>query len=265
MATGVRRGWPDVSMSGRSRNRSKAKWTVWGFRSLRRGSSCSTPKRGGAPCHTGMMNGSASNSPSLTQRRKDQTKLEISRCAAELFVLRGENPVTADDIAHEAGIGLRTFYRYFRTKEDAVRPILANGIDEWLRSIASSSPGTPVVQVLESAARVALNSPAATPDAIALIRQLQRIIPGDPALQNVWLSLVNDTETALVLVLRELMGPGADPLEVRLLAIAANTAQRMAVAAWVDGESPAYGDGSPAEVAVRCIRILTAGLGHMST
>lgn len=212
-----------------------------------------------------MMNGSASNSPSLTQRRKDQTKLEISRCAAELFVLRGENPVTADDIAREAGIGLRTFYRYFRTKEDAVRPILANGIDEWLRYIASSSPGTPVVQVLESAARVALNSPAATPDAIALIRQLQRIIPGDPALQNVWLSLVNDTETALVLVLRELMGPGADPLEVRLLAIAANTAQRMAVAAWVDGESPAYGDGSPAEVAMRCIRILTAGLGHVST
>ena len=76
-----------------------------------------------------------------------------------------------------------------------------------------------------------------------------------------WLSLVDDTETALVLVLRELIGPGADPLEVRLLAIAANTAQRMAVAAWVDGESPAYGDGSPAEVAVRCIRILTAGLG----
>lgn len=78
-------------------------------------------------------------------------------------------------------------------------------------------------------------------------------------------SLVNDTETALVLVLRDLMGPGADPLEVRLLAIAANTAQRMAVAAWVDGESPAYGDGSPAEVAMRCIRILTAGLGHVST
>ncbi|BBE46725.1 MULTISPECIES: hypothetical protein [Rhodococcus] len=79
------------------------------------------------------------------------------------------------------------------------------------------------------------------------------------------MSLVNDTETALVLVLRDLMGPGADPLEVRLLAIAANTAQRMAVVAWVDGDSPAYGDGSPAEVAMRCIRILTAGLGHVST
>ncbi|MGK2242712.1 MAG: hypothetical protein ACI9JD_005302, partial [Rhodococcus sp. (in: high G+C Gram-positive bacteria)] len=51
------------------------------------------------------------------------------------------------------------------------------------------------------------------------------------------MSLVNDTETALVLVLRDLMGPGADPLEVRLLAIAANTAQRMAVVAWVDGDS----------------------------
>jgi hypothetical protein len=73
-----------------------------------------------------------------------------------------------------------------RTKEDAVRPILANGIDEWLGYIASSSPGTPVVQVLASAARVALNSPAATPDAIALIRRLQRIVPGDPALRNAW-------------------------------------------------------------------------------
>lgn len=65
-----------------------------------------------------------------------------------------------------------------------MRPILANGIDEWLGYIASSSPGTPVVQVLASAARVALNSPAATPDAIALIRRLQRTVPGDPAIRR---------------------------------------------------------------------------------
>ncbi|WCT00649.1 hypothetical protein [Rhodococcus qingshengii] len=49
------------------------------------------------------------------------------------------------------------------------------------------------------------------------------------------MSLVNDTETALVLVLRDLMGPGADPLEVRLLAIAANTAQRMALSRGLTG------------------------------
>ncbi|WP_257237621.1 hypothetical protein [Rhodococcus qingshengii] len=146
-----------------------------------------------------------------------------------------------------------------------MRPILANGIDEWLGYIASSSPGTPVVQVLASAARVALNSPAATPDAIALIRRLQKDCSWRSGASERVVSLVNDTETALVLVLRDLMGPGADPLEVRLLAIAANTAQRMAVVAWVDGDSPAYGDGSPAEVAMRCIRILTAGLGHVST
>ena len=223
-------------MSGRSRNRSKAKWTVRGFRSRRQGSSCSTPKRGGAPCHTGMMNGSASNSPSLTQRRKDQTKLEISRCAAELFVVRGENP---SDCRRHCTRGWNRTSHVLSILPDEGRccePILANGIERMARVYR-----VPVRRIRllcrcwNLPPAFALNSPAATPDAIALIRQLQRIIPGDPALRNVWLSLVDDTETALVLVLRELIGPGADPLEVRLLAIAANTAQRMAVAAWVDG------------------------------
>lgn len=62
------------------------------------------------------------SSPSLTERRKAATRMEIARAAAGLFVKRGLKATRAEDIAQAAGIAPRTFYRYFATKEEAVAP-----------------------------------------------------------------------------------------------------------------------------------------------
>lgn len=66
-------------------------------------------------------------------------------------------------------------------------------------------------------------------------------------------------------MLARLVGPGADALEVRLAAAAATDAIRVALEAWAATDAPASGPGSPAELAVRCLRELTGGmrlLGH---
>lgn len=107
--------------------------------------------------------------PSLTERRKAETQLEIARTAATLFAERGA-AVTADEIARASGVALRTFYRYFRTKEEAVVPLLANGVREWLDDLATppaDAEALPVREVLERAARRSL-TPADEPATEAL-------------------------------------------------------------------------------------------------
>ncbi|MFJ6751170.1 TetR/AcrR family transcriptional regulator [Streptomyces sp. NPDC091266] len=202
--------------------------------------------------------------PSLTERRKADTQMEIARTAAALFAERGAT-VTAEEIARTAGVALRTFYRYFRTKEDAVAPLLAVGVRQWIDSLAAQATGpdaAPVRAALEQAARQAL-TPADEPAAEALrrTRGLLRAMPASPALRAVWHRVHHDSEEALMPVLAQLTDAGQ--LEVRLAAAAANTAMRVAVEEWAAGDGPASGPQGPADLVARGMRALTAGLPEL--
>src|SRR3954466_6067058 len=64
--------------------------------------------------------------PTLTERRKAQTRREIAGPALALFARQGYDGVSAETIAEEAGVSLRTFYLYF-TGKDAVLPLIVTG------------------------------------------------------------------------------------------------------------------------------------------
>lgn len=51
-------------------------------------------------------------------RTPSTTHAELSHLALRLFMDRGFDATTIDDIAREAGIGRRTFFRYFPSKND---------------------------------------------------------------------------------------------------------------------------------------------------
>jgi AcrR family transcriptional regulator len=58
--------------------------------------------------------------------RSAQGRAEVRRdlvaAAVRLFHRQGYEDTTVDDIAAAAGVGRRTFFRYFRSKEDAISP-----------------------------------------------------------------------------------------------------------------------------------------------
>ena len=89
------------------------------------------------------------SAPSLTERRKAATQLEIAKAAARLFADRGADAVTAEEIARQAGVAVRTFYRYFRTKEDAVAPLLTVGAGHWRALLAAADPQEELLDALE--------------------------------------------------------------------------------------------------------------------
>lgn len=51
-------------------------------------------------------------------RRRATSRLELERVAFALFAEKGFEQTTVDDIAAAAGIGRRTFFRYFASKND---------------------------------------------------------------------------------------------------------------------------------------------------
>jgi TetR/AcrR family transcriptional regulator, regulator of mycofactocin system len=57
----------------------------------------------------------------LREQRLEATISEVERVALRLFDERGFVNVTVEDIASEAGISVRTFYRYLHTKEDVLQ------------------------------------------------------------------------------------------------------------------------------------------------
>lgn len=203
--------------------------------------------------------------PTLTERRKAETKWEIARRAAQLFSERGAADVTAEGIADAAGVSLRTFYRYFRTKEEAVTPLLTGGVRQWLDVLEAAPAELSVAEALERAVRTAL-APAGLHsqeqlEALLTAKGLLRAMPGDPALHAVWLRVHAETEEALIPVLTALVREDTDPLDVRLTAAATNVAMRMAMESWAATDTaPDDAERGPAALAVRCLRGLTAGL-----
>lgn len=61
-----------------------------------------------------------SNPPGLRDRKKAQMRLAISNVATRLFVERGFEQVSVDEVAVAAGVSRKTVFNYFPRKEDLV-------------------------------------------------------------------------------------------------------------------------------------------------
>ncbi|MFE3799785.1 TetR/AcrR family transcriptional regulator [Nocardia tengchongensis] len=199
--------------------------------------------------------------PTLAERRKQETRMDIARTAARLFAEYGTAAVTAEQIASESGVALRTFYRYARTKEEAVEPLLATGAQRWLELVAAGPHRLPTLPELEAAIQTSLTFDGALED-LETTRGLIHAMDDDPALRTLWHRINLEGERDLFRVLTDLGGPTADPLQLRLLAAAAAGAIRIAVEQWASADASPTGEGSPADLAVRSLRALAGGIGH---
>src|SRR6516225_8246303 len=84
-------------------------------------------------------------------RRRSTTPEHITDVALELFTARGFADVSADDVAHAAGIARRTLFRYYASKN----AILWGDFDAHLAHLQqlfdNVDPGVPLSQALRGA------------------------------------------------------------------------------------------------------------------
>jgi AcrR family transcriptional regulator len=192
---------------------------------------------------------------SLNERRRAVTQMEIAHAAAELFAERGLVATTVEQIASRAGVGLRTFYRYFPSKQDAVVPLFARGAEDWRDQVATITGGS---ALRESVADVIASSLTPTDGKgladLELTRGLIRSVATDRDLQRVWYDVNGDSERHLTSVFAAL-APSADPVVHHLLAAATTDAVRLALEMWALPNAP--DEPGPADLARDCFLRLT--------
>jgi mycofactocin system transcriptional regulator len=84
-------------------------------------------------------------------RRKITTRTEVEHVAFELFASRGFERTTVDDIAEAAGIGRRTFFRYFPSKNDIAWGDFDGQLRTMRKRLSEYPPDRPLLEVIRDA------------------------------------------------------------------------------------------------------------------
>ncbi len=108
----------------------------------------------------------------LRERKRRETAKRIKEVAIRMFVERGYDATTIDDIAAAADISRRTFFYYYKTKDDILLT-MQNAMGEILSTHLADEPATkkPLRAVRDAAIRVVAPVPA---DELLKIDRLMR-------------------------------------------------------------------------------------------
>jgi AcrR family transcriptional regulator len=80
-----------------------------------------------------------SSSEGLRERKKRATRRHIAEVGFQLFLENGYDATTLDTIAQAAGISRRTFFAYFKSKEDIILALQAAAWDGMLAELLTIS------------------------------------------------------------------------------------------------------------------------------
>ena len=76
------------------------------------------------------------------------TRAELEQVALELFAERGFDSTTVEDIAAAAGIGRRTFFRYYASKNDVVWGEFEENLSALRTRLSRTDPSRPLLDAL---------------------------------------------------------------------------------------------------------------------
>lgn len=167
-----------------------------------------------------------------TQRpaRKAPMRQALAEAAFELFLERGFEQTTVDDIVARAGVGRRSFFRYFPSKEDVVFPDHEGCLAEMTALLEEAGGRDPVAAVCD-AARLVMLMYAANPEFSVRRYRMTREVPG---LRSYELSVVRRYERVLAGHLRERYAGAPDgDLRAEVVAAAVVAAHNNGLRTWL--------------------------------
>lgn len=170
----------------------------------------------------------------LREQKRERTREALLAESTRLFLDKGFDEVSVAEIAAAAGISLRSFYRYFDSKESLVLSHLADASDQFASVLADRPAEEDLIEAIRCTIAVVFER-FATDDALNELRAT--LIQTRPSVARRNLELNAAMEATLVPVLAQRMGI-ADPDDMRppLLAAGFSAAGRVAVASWISSE-----------------------------
>lgn len=134
--------------------------------------------------------------------KQEQARLDVSRHACKLFWERGVSGTSGDDIAAACGLSTRTIWRYFRSKESCVEPLLARSAERFIEVLRRWP------HELSLSEHLAVNnyshpfSPQDIEDEISAMR-IATMTSSEPALRTAYLMVHDQMERGFIPVIAD--------------------------------------------------------------
>jgi AcrR family transcriptional regulator len=165
-------------------------------------------------------------------RKKAATKQSIQDQALRLFVEKGYDATTVEEIAAAAGVSHMTFFRYFPRKEEVVE---YDEYDPMLEELVAARPSDePPLTALHAAIRTGLQQILGTDRDPLLVRT--RLVLSNPTLRSRNVLAQDATRDLFARALAQRAGLPAPDLAAMVQASAALGAVGVAMTAWADGD-----------------------------
>jgi AcrR family transcriptional regulator len=152
--------------------------------------------------------------------------LAVSRHACALFWERGVFATSGDDIAAAAGLSTRTIWRYFRSKESCVEPVLAKSAHRFLAILDRWPPELSLAEHLAAGVVAHPLTPQDVTDEISAM-QIATMTASEPAMRTAYLMVHDELEHGFMPVIAKRLRLPEDDLTVRLCAAAVTGALRV--------------------------------------
>ncbi|GAB3818922.1 acyl-CoA-like ligand-binding transcription factor [Micromonospora zhanjiangensis] len=190
---------------------------------------------------------------SRRERKKQETRAALERAALRLFAEKGYEHTTVEEIAETADVAVRTFFRYFSSKQHVLFGDVAHQRINHLRAALAASPPDESPLLAVGAVLDALDFDQ--DEQVQIITRL-RLMDRQPSLTGMYLLLNNELRQVFQDFVAERTGlPATDPYPL-LVATAAVSSWDVALQAWSAGD----GTGSLAALRRRAFAALTAGI-----
>lgn len=162
-------------------------------------------------------------SPGLRERKRQETLRRITDAGICLFIDKGIDATTIDEIASKAGISRRTFFHYFVSKDDILLS-LQKGMGETIAARVRHAGDTlsPINAIRDAVIGVCAEVPA--DDMVAI----DRLMRSSPTVQARKQASYVEHERTLFAALRERWPEPAREMALRLVAMLAIGAIRLA-------------------------------------
>lgn len=160
----------------------------------------------------------------MSERRRGLQRLEISREAVRLFRAQGLAATSGEQIAEGVGLSVRTLWRYFRSKESCVEPLLSQSSDAFVAMLRRWPRERSLEEHMIADARPSsADSPGDDEAALAVIAMSRT----EPAFRAIWLVVHERSEPVLAEVIADRLGRAPGELAVRVQAATLAAALRI--------------------------------------
>lgn len=172
------------------------------------------------------------SSAGLRERKRAQTYARIQGEGMRLFLERGFEATTLDDVAAAAAVSRRTLFHYFGSKEEIVFSTKAGFPDMVRDAIAARPADESLLDMVENGLTDMANRHSDPRG-----RALARLIRDTPSLRAGDQAKYEAVERVLASALADRKGLAPDDLDCRITAAMAIGILKLSIEAWLEGDA----------------------------